>query len=116
MRGSFKSLPGIGATNLFISPGRKSKEELIREMRRGLYVTETLGMHTADPISGDFSVGVNGQWIEKGKISYTVSGVIMSGNLMELLNSVEGIGKDLRFVGNIGSPSLYLREIMLSGE
>jgi len=116
MRGSFKSLPGIGATNLFISPGRKSKEELIRKMRRGLYVTEALGMHTADSISGDFSVGVNGLWIEKGEISYPVCGVIMSGNLMEFLNSIEGIGKDLRFVGNIGSPSLYLREIMLSGE
>jgi len=116
MRGSFKSLPGIGATNLFISPGRKSKEELIKKMRKGLYVTEALGIHTADPISGDFSVGVNGLWIEKGEISYPVSGIIMSGNLMELLNSVEGIGRDLRFVGNIGSPSLYLREIMLSGK
>ncbi len=116
MRGSFESLPGIGATNLFISPGRRSKEELMKGMRKGLYITEVLGMHTADPISGDFSVGVNGQWIEKGEISYPVSGIIMSGNLMELLNSIEEIGKDLRFLGNIGSPSLYLREIMLSGE
>ncbi len=116
MRGSFKSLPGIGATNLFISPGRKSKEELTREMRKGLYVTEALGMHTADSISGDFSVGVNGLWIEKGEISYPVCGVIMSGNLMELLRGIEEVGNDLRFVGNIGSPSLYLREIMLSGE
>lgn len=115
MRGSFKSLPGIGATNLFISAGRRSKEELIKGMGRGLYVTETLGMHTADPISGDFSIGVNGQWVEKGKVSYPICGVTMSGNLMELLKSIEEVGSDLRFVGNIGSPSIYISGMMISG-
>jgi len=115
MRGSFKSLPGIGSTNLFISPGRRSKEELIKGIRKGLYVTEALGMHTADPISGDFSIGVNGQWIEKGEVSYPVCGVTMSGNLMELLNSIEEVGNDLRFVGNIGSPSIHLSGMMIGG-
>ncbi|MCG2678165.1 TldD/PmbA family protein [bacterium] len=115
MRGSFKSLPGIGATNLFISPGRRSKGELIKGMRRGLYVTETLGMHTADPISGDFSIGVNGLWIERGEVTYPVCGVTMGGNLMELLNSIEEVGDDLRFAGNIGSPSIHLSGMMISG-
>ncbi len=115
MRGSFKSLPGIGATNLFISAGRKSKEELIKGMGKGLYVTETLGMHTADPISGDFSIGVNGLWIEKGEVSYPICGVTMSGNLMKLLKSIEEVGNDLRFVGNIGSPSIHLSGMMIGG-
>lgn len=115
MRDSFQSLPGIGATNLFISPGRRSQEELIKGMRKGLYVTEALGMHTADPISGDFSIGVNGQWIEEGEISYPVSGVTMSGNLMELLKSIEEVGNDLRFAGHIASPSIHLSGMMISG-
>jgi PmbA protein len=115
MRGSFKSLPGVGATNLFISSGRRSKEELIKGIRRGLYVTEALGMHTADPISGNFSIGISGQWIEKGEVSHPICGVTMSGNLMELLNSIEEVGNDLRFVGNIGSPSIYISGMMISG-
>ncbi|HEA47313.1 MAG TPA: TldD/PmbA family protein [bacterium] len=115
MRGSFKSLPGIGATNLFISPGRRSRGELIKGVGRGLYVTETLGVHTADSISGDFSIGVNGLWIEKGEVTYPVCGVTMGGNLMELLNSIEEVGDDLRFVGNIGSPSIHLSGMMIGG-
>jgi PmbA protein len=115
MRGSFKSLPGIGATNLFIVPGEKTKEELIEGMARGLYVTDALGMHMADSISGDFSIGVNGQWIEKGALSHPVCGVTIGGNLRELLKNIEGIGNDLRFVGSIGSPSLLVSRIMVSG-
>jgi len=115
-RGSFKTLPTVGLTNFFLEKGRNKKEELIGSTDRGLYVMETLGMHTADPISGDFSVGVSGLWIDGGKFSFPVHGVTIAGNLLDLLNSIDAISDDLEFYGNLGSPTVRISDILISGE
>jgi len=115
-RSSFRSLPSVGVTNFFLEKGRAKREELIESTDRGLYVMETMGMHTADPISGDFSVGVSGLWIERGKFTFPVHGVMLAGNILELLNSIEAIADDLGFYGNFGSPTIKASNILISGE
>jgi PmbA protein len=69
VRGSFKSTPEVGTTNFFIQPGEVSQQQLMTDIKEGLYITEVMGMHTANPISGDFSVGAAGLWIKDGQFT-----------------------------------------------
>jgi PmbA protein len=116
MRGGFKGLPGVGVTNLFIEPGNTPFDDLIASIDRGLFVTEVMGMHTANPISGDFSVGAAGFWIDKGKRAYPVREITIAGNILEMMKHVGVVGSDLRFSGRIGSPSLLIDEISIGGK
>ncbi|ABO49584.1 peptidase U62, modulator of DNA gyrase [Desulforamulus reducens MI-1] len=115
VRGSFKSTPEVGTTNFFIRPGQVSADQIIQEVKNGLYVTEVMGMHTANPISGDFSLGAAGIWIENGALTKPVRGVAIAGNIMELLGSVDAVGNDLEFFGGKGSPTLRVASMSLSG-
>jgi PmbA protein len=119
VRGGFASLPAVGTTNLYIEPVSEkytaSFQELIKNVDKGIYVIETLGMHTVNPISGDFSVGASGLWIENGKIKHPVKEAVISGNMLEMFKKVVITGDDLRFYGNIGSPSLLIEDIDISG-
>jgi PmbA protein len=116
MRGGFKGIPGVGITNLYIEPGKISLEELIRQAGRGLFVAEVMGMHTANPISGDFSVGATGFWIENGTKAYPVREITIAGNILDLMKNVDIVGCDLRFLGRIGSPSLLVKELSIGGK
>jgi PmbA protein len=116
MRGGFKGVPGVGVTNLYIEPGDYSLEDLISSTGRGLYVTEVMGAHTANHISGDFSVGATGFWIEQGKKVYPVREITIAGNILDLMKNVDAVGSDLRFFGRIGSPSLRVRELSIGGK
>jgi PmbA protein len=116
MRGGFKGMPGVGVTNLYIEPGMYSLEELISSTGRGLYVTEVMGAHTANHISGDFSVGATGFWIEKGKKAYPVREITIAGNILDLMKNIDAVSSDLRFSGRIGSPSLRVRELSIGGK
>lgn len=133
-RKNFKSLPGIDVTNLYIEPDKKNRIQgfkgssdqvifhlnpqplnpLVRSLSKGILVLETMGIHTANPVSGDFSIGISGLWIENGGIAYPVKEAIMSGNVLELFNRIEDVGDDLRFYGKVGSPSLLIGEIDIS--
>jgi PmbA protein len=73
-------------------------------------------MHTANPISGDFSVGATGFWIEKGKKAYPVREITIAGNILDLVKHVDLVGSDLRFSGRIGSPSLRVKELSIGGK
>lgn len=115
VRGSFKSTPEVGTTNFFIQAGTIPLEELIRDTAYGLYVTEVMGMHTANPISGDFSVGAAGMLIENGQLTRPVRGVAIAGNLLELLNQVDGVANDLTFFGGRGSPTIRVTRMSISG-
>jgi PmbA protein len=115
VRGGFKGLPGVGVTNLFVEKGNISREGLINGVDKGLYITEAMGVHTANPISGDFSIGIAGHYIENGKISFPVRGVVMAGNILELMKGVEAVADDLRFFGRVGSPSIKISEVVISG-
>ncbi|NLK52699.1 MAG: TldD/PmbA family protein, partial [Syntrophomonadaceae bacterium] len=115
VRGSFKTTPEVGTTNFFIQPGPVAQKELIADIREGLYVTEVMGMHTANPISGDFSVGAAGLWIKNGELTTPVRGIAIAGNLAEFLQGVEGVANDLTFFGGKGSPTVRIGQMAVSG-
>jgi len=75
-----------------------------------------MGMHTANPISGDFSVGATGFWIENGKKLYPVREITIAGNILELMKNVDAVGSDLCFSGRIRSPSLLIKELSIGGK
>ena len=114
-RHSFRAVPEVGVSNIYIEPGDKSQDELFRSCGTGLYVTEMLGIHTADPISGDFSVGAAGRWIDGGELSRPVRGITVAGNIKDVLRGIEAVGNDSKFSGQIGAPSVLVRELAISG-
>jgi PmbA protein len=115
VRSNPKSLPQVDVTNLYIKPLRtKDNNRLIKSISRGLLILSTMGVHTADPISGDFSIGISGLWIERGETVYPIKEALISGNILDLFKKVEDIGSDLRFYGNTGSPSLLIGEMDIS--
>jgi PmbA protein len=116
MRGGFKGVPGVGLTNLYITPGPQTPDDLIRSTKRGLQVTEIMGAHMANPISGDFSVGATGFWIENGKIAYPVREITIAGNILDLMKNVDAVANDLRFQGRIGCPTLLVKELSIGGK
>ena len=115
VRNSFKSTPEVGTTNFYINSGKTSRKKLIDEVNKGFYITEVMGMHTANPISGDFSLGAAGIWIENGEFTKPVRGVAIAGNILELLQAVEVVGDDLTFFVGKGSPTLRIGEMVISG-
>ena len=111
-----KTAPTVGISNLLIAPGDKTPAEMLRQAGSGILLTEFLGIHTADPISGDFSVGAAGIRFERGEEKEPVRGFAVSGNVLSLLRQVTEVGSDFRWFGNVGSPSLAVSEIAVGGE
>jgi len=84
-------------------------------MDKGLLIKEVMGLHTIDPVSGEFSLGASGLWVEGGTPVYPVRGIAIAGSLLELFSKVEEVGSDVRFIGSVGAPSLLFSEINISG-
>ena len=114
-RSNFKSVATVGISNLYMEKGEKDLEGLLASMDKGLFITNILGANTANPITGDFSFGATGLWVEGGKISYPVRGAAITGNILRLFSNVEFAGRDLRFIGRVGAPSLLISEMEISG-
>lgn len=115
-RSSFRSLPSVGISNFVLLPGEDSPEDLIGTIDRGVYITDVMGMHTVNPISGDFSVGAAGIMIEKGRLTFPVRGITIAGNLGQFFLDIEAVGSDLRFFGSRGAPTLRLKSLSIGGE
>ncbi len=115
VRGGFRSTPEVGMTTCWLKAGAYSPEELFRQVGDGLWVTDVIGMHTANAITGDFSVGVEGCLIRNGALDRPVRGATMAGNLKDVLVDVQAIGNDLRFFWSGGAASLRLGGLMISG-
>ncbi len=115
-RSSFDSAPFNGVSNLFIERGNSTQSELIRDVGSGIMITEVMGLHTANPISGDFSVGATGFRISGGRIGHPVKGIAIAGNLIDLLAGVRNVGADFEFFGAFGAPSLLVESLSISGE
>jgi len=115
-RGGVKGIPHLGVSNLFIDNGVSRLDELYGGISRGMLITTLIGMHTSNPVSGDFSVGAGGFLIEDGRISIPVKGVAIAGNVMDIFANLEMIGDDLRFFSPVGSPSLRISALDISGD
>jgi PmbA protein len=114
-RHGIKAPPSVQTTNLYVPNGSLTPDELISSLDEGLMVTDLIGLHTADPISGDFSVGAAGLWVKGGEVAFPVKGIAISGNLMDLFNKVDGTGTDLAFYGRVGAPSLRISTLNIAG-
>lgn len=115
-RSGVKSPPHMGVSNFFIENGLTPFAELVKGIDQGVLVTSVMGMHTANPISGDFSVGAAGFFIENGVVAYPIKGIAIAGNILDLFRDVDGIADDLRFFGAVGSPALRIAALDVSGE
>jgi PmbA protein len=108
------SLPSIGTSNFFLENGATDPGEIIRGVPRGLYVTAMLG-RGADVVTGDYSRGANGLWIENGELTFPVQEVTVSGNLLEMLRSIDAVGTDLEHRSSTAAPTLRFAELTVSG-
>ncbi len=107
--------PGPAVTNLYLRPGGAGDDAaLVRTMGRGLLVREVLGLHTVDPVSGEFSLGCSGLWVEGDEPVHAVTGAAVAGDLLDLCRRVAAVGSDLRFQGAVGAPSLLVDGLDLS--
>lgn len=106
--------PSTGAGNLYVEAGEASPRELISSIKGGLYVTELIGSGV-NIVSGDYSRGAAGLWIEDGEPAFPVHEITVSGNLRRMLEQIEGVGNDLEFRGSIACPTLLLGELTVSG-
>lgn len=109
--------PGISSANCHFLPGNEKPDTLMKEIKAGVLVNEVMGLHTLDPVSGDFSIGMSGQWIENGNLAYPVSGLAVAGNLKDLLMSIKAVADDIKFfLGGVGGSTMLLENISISGE
>lgn len=116
LRGSYKGTPSIQTTNYYLAAGELTEAQLINQVEAGLYVTEILGAHTVNAISGDFSLGAAGIWIEKGRLTRPVRGVTIAGNLKTLLLKITAVADNLTFQGSVGAPTICVGQMTISGE
>jgi len=106
---------GVGHGNLFLEKGERSPDELVRGIRTGLYVTELIGSGV-NIVTGDYSRGAAGQWIENGEFAYPVSEITIASTLHRMLMDLESVGSDLEFRGSVVSPTVVIREMTVSGQ
>ena len=112
---SYNALPRIGTNNLYLVAGTKAPEDLIGEVESGFYVTAMLG-RGADIVTGQYSRGANGLWIEKGELSYPVQEVTVAGDLLQMLRQLDAVGNDLQFRGSTGAPTIRFAELTVAGD
>jgi PmbA protein len=107
---------GVGAsTSKFVlQPGQTSAEDIVRSTKRGLYVTEMMGFGF-NAVTGDFSRGASGFWIENGELAYPVSEVTISLNADELFKRIDAVGSDLDLRTSTASPTFRVERMTIAG-
>jgi PmbA protein len=105
----------VGHGNLFLQKGERPPEEIIRGIGKGLYVTELIGSGV-NTVTGDYSRGAAGLWIENGEFAYPVSEITIASTLQQMLMDIAAIGSDLEFRGSVASPTLMIGEMTISGQ
>jgi len=107
--------PGIGGGNLFLEKGTVTPQQLLADVKVGFYVTELMGFGV-NMVTGDYSRGAAGLWIENGELTFAVEEVTIAGNLKEMLNNITAIADDLEFRGSVTSPTLRIDGMTIAGE
>lgn len=105
---------GIGAFNLCLEAGEFAPEEIIAALPNGFYVTDMMG-GGANTVTGDFSIGASGMWIEEGRLAFAVEEVTIAGTMESILKGVERIGNDLVLQSSIVSPTFQVAEMTIAG-
>ncbi|MGH7331801.1 MAG: TldD/PmbA family protein [Candidatus Rokuibacteriota bacterium] len=104
----------VGTTNLMLLPGSVAPADLIASVKQGFFVTELIGFGV-NGVTGDYSRGAVGLWIENGELAYPVEEVTVAGNLLEMFTRIEGIGNDLTLRDRTASPTLLVGRMVVAG-
>jgi PmbA protein len=111
---SLAGTPSIGYGNFFLEKGTRTPEQIIGDIKQGLYVVDLIGFGV-NLVTGDFSRGATGIWIENGELTYPVEEITVAGNLKEMLNNISEIGNDLEFRSAIAAPTLRIDGMTIAG-
>ncbi|MBV7561490.1 metalloprotease PmbA [Pseudomonas sp. sia0905] len=103
-----------GVHNLFVSHGEEDQQALIKRMGRGLLVTELMG-HGLNMVTGDYSRGAGGYWVENGEIQFAVQEVTIAGNMRDMFRQIVAVGSDLELRSNIRTGSVLIEKMTVAG-
>jgi PmbA protein len=111
---SFADAPTASTTNFLLQPGNTPPEEIIGSVHSGLYITELSGFGV-NPVTGDYSRGAVGLWIENGELTYPVEEITIAGNLLDMFQQIEVVGNDLDLRSTIAAPTVKIARMMIAG-
>ena len=106
--------PSVSTTNLYLEPGSYTPAQIIGSVKQGLYLTEIIGFGV-NMVTGDYSRGAGGIWIEDGELAYPVNEITIAGNLKDMFRNISAIGNDLVFRSAAASPTIRIEGMMIAG-
>jgi PmbA protein len=116
-RAGYLSTPSVDITNFHIMPGTKSSDEMLRQLDDGLIIYYLQGAHSSNPVSGEFSVVATPAWkIKNGEITYASRGVMLAGNIFEVIKNVSVIASNERQMGQLISPWIQVENVRVIGK
>jgi PmbA protein len=104
----------VSTTNLYLDRGTSDPKALIKSVKQGLYVTELIGFGV-NGVTGDYSRGAVGLWIDNGELAYPVEEITIAGNLLEMFRAIEGVGTDLVFRDRTAAPTVLIGRMTVAG-
>jgi PmbA protein len=113
-RDGYSSLPGIGHTNFYLVNGKTTAEEIVKGVKNGLYLMATQG-GGVNPVTGAYSTGAMGVWIEDGKKTKPVANITLAGNVFDMLKGIDAVGNDLEFEGSVAAPTFRIARMVIGG-
>jgi PmbA protein len=111
---SVGSPPSVAPTNFYLLPGPYAPEEILESVEQGFYVTDLIGFGV-NLLTGDYSRGASGYWIEKGTLAYPAEEITIAGNLNEMLLGIEMVGNDLEMRSRTSAPSVKVNRMTIAG-
>ena len=118
-RGSFRDRPRVGASNIFLKPGRGSRADVMRQVGDGVLVLQVVGAHAgANPVNGEISLGALGLEIKDGEPVRPLREITLAGKALDFLRDTVAVGGDLRFLpfeGSLGAPTVAIENVMIAG-
>ncbi len=114
-RGGFSSLPGIGTHNVYLETGKNTQKEIISGTKKGLFLKEVTG-YGIDAVSGNFSGGASGFWVENGEIVSPVKGVTIAGRAFDILSGIDMMGNDIDMNRSFAAPTFRVAEMQIGGK
>jgi PmbA protein len=118
-RGSFRDRPRVGASNMYLLPGKGSRSDILRQVGSGVLVLQVVGAHAgANPVSGEISLGALGLLVENGQPVRPLREITLAGKALDFLRDTIALGEDLRFLpfeGSLGAPTVAIDNVMIAG-
>jgi len=114
-RRDYDSLPSPSTTNLIVSPGELSTQDMIKDMKEGIIIDQVIGSGQSNVLMGEFSVNLDLAFkVENGKIVGRIKNVMATGNIYELLKNILAVGKKAQFIGSICTPPFYFPRVHIA--